>query len=224
MADLLGRKRELDAAIADASAELKRAKRQARDKAKSEARAWQLSDCLRHSVLIVYALADYSALPAARFLSAAGRKRHWPEKSVEEMGTMVEDMFLQVDEVELADLTDVHNPADAQAMASAMPYVEEWRLMSWTTMLNREKGVAPSLAAILTQAERQRLQLPEAVRPGSHGTNIEVRARVWAGAWRRRWGGRHGGLSFREDVPLDQMRAKASAWGERAHTNVSPTR
>ena len=208
MAALLDRRRELDAAIAEVSAELKRAKRQARDKAKSEAKAWQLSDFLRHSALIVYALADYSALPAAKFLSSAGRKRHWPERSEEDMIIMVEELFIQVDERNLADLTDVHNPVDVEAMKAALPYVEEWRLVSWTTKLNALKGVAPSLEAILTQAERHRLQLPEAVRPAGHGTNVEVRARMWAGAWRERWGGRYGALRFREDVPLSQMRDK----------------
>jgi hypothetical protein len=209
MADLHSRKREIDDALSATSAALKRARQQARDKERAETRAWRLADGLRRSVLIVYALTDYTALPAAKFLGAAGRKRHWPEKDEEELVALVEDLFLQVDESELAMLTDEDDPSDIGAMRGALPYVEEWRLKTWTEQLNREKGVAPSLASILAQAERQRLQLPDAVRPPAHGTNAEVRARVWAGAWRRRWGGRYGRLSFREDISLDEMRNKA---------------
>ena len=208
---MLGRKRALDEALAANRAELKRARRGARDSTRAAARMWQLSDSTRRIALIAYVLADYHVEPAVRFLVASGRERHWPGKLEEELATMVEDHFLEVGETELAAITDMEGPADGKAMKAALSYVEQWRLAEWATRLNTDKGVAPSTEALLQQLEVQRLALPELVRPDARGSVVEPRARVWASSFRRRWGGRYGRIRVREHVPLEEMMAKAGS-------------
>lgn len=208
---LLARKRELSAALTDNTRERKRARAQSRGAARAAARAWILPDQMRHSVLIAYTQADYEFAPATKLLAACGRQMHWPAKSEEDLVRLVEDLFLEVDEVQLAALTDLGDPSDAGAVHDAMRYVQEWRLADWTARLNVEKGVAPSTDALLRQLEAQRLVLPASARPAARGTSAEASARVWISAWRKRWGARYGRVKIREDVSVDDMRFKAGA-------------
>ena len=126
----------------------------------------------------------YSARPAAKYLLSSGRRRHWPQKSEEELEEMVESLFMKCDVDELADLADTQNPKDMTAMRAALPYVEQWRLAKWATQVNVQQGVAPSTESVLQQYEAQRQQLPEAVRPRAVGVPAQNSARVWAHAWR----------------------------------------
>ena len=209
--DLWKRKQELDTALAQVRREERRAKQRDKDAQKSQRTAWKMSTNLLHTVLIIYALAGYTAEPAVKYLVNSGRKRHWPEKSEEEVAAMVEDCFLQVDVDDLACLTDKADPSDATAMKAALKYVEEWRLVVWARGLNSEQGVAPSTDSVLRRLENNRLSLPEAVRPDAVGTSAQSKARVWAQKWRLRWGARHRKIRLREDIPLPEMRSKAGA-------------
>ena len=76
-------------------------------------------------------------------------------------------------------------------------------------LLNEQRGVAPSTAMVLERFEQRRSHLPEGVRPRPRGVAAEDKARAWALRWRRRWGARHGNIQAREDIPLDEKRAKA---------------
>ena len=216
---LLARKRELSAALAVNTRERKRARAQSRGAALAVARAWALPDQMRHSVLIAYVHADYEFAPATKLLAARGRQLHWPVKSEEDLVRIVEDLFLEVDDVQLAALTDLEDPLDAAAAHDAVRYVAEWRLAEWTAQLNMKKGVAPSTDALLQQFEAQRLALPESMRPAARGTSAEASARVWISAWRKRWGARYGRVKIRENVSVDDMRQKASF-----QSRVSPPR
>ena len=202
-------KRSLDTALADNAAELKRARRNAQARERAASRAWQLPAPLRRAALVAYALADHSVEPVVKLLAANGRKRHWPDKTQGELVTLVETLFLEVDEAELAGLADTEHPEDGGAMRIALPYVEELRLFLWASGLKRDKGVAPSTEAVLQQLEAQRLSLPGAVRPAARGTFADAKARVWAAAFRKRWGGRHGRLKCREHIPMGEMLTKA---------------
>ena len=42
------------------------------------------------------------------------------------------------------------------------------------------------------------------------GFVAEAKARKWAQRWRTRWGARHGGIRVRDELPLEETRAKAS--------------
>ena len=114
--------------MAENAAELKRVRRNAQAHEKAASRAWQLPPPLRRAGLIAYALADYRVEPAVKLLAANDRKRHWADKTQGELVALVEALFLEVDEAELAGLADTEHPEDGGAMRIALPYVEEWRL------------------------------------------------------------------------------------------------
>ncbi len=122
---------------------------------------------------------------------------------------MVEEHFMQVDVDELALLTDMHAPSDTAAMKAALIYVEQLQLARWTARLNAEQGVAPSTESVLQRFEERRCQIPLGVRPPCVGTGAETKARMWASAWRRRWGGKHGRIRVRENVPAAELHSKA---------------
>ena len=61
----------------------------------------------------------------------------------------------------------------------------------------------------MQQLEAQLLSLPGAVRPAARGTFADAKASVWAAAFRKRWGGRHGRLKCGEHLPTEEMLAKA---------------
>lgn len=209
--DLRDAKRKLDEAAADVGRELKRAKQRERDKRKKDAKAWVLSSVERNTALIIYSLTNYTAKPAARFLMVCGQKHRWPEKLEQELEVLADDLFLQVSPEDLADLSHMEDSTDPAAMKSALVFAEEWKLAQWTADLNAQHGVAPSTESVLQRYEEQRLAIPEAVRPRSRGTAHDVAARVWAVAWRRRWGGKHGRIRVQEDIPVEDLRSKASS-------------
>ena len=87
----------MDTALAQVRREEGRVKHKEKDARKSQRTAWKMCTTLLHTVFIIYALAGYTAEPAVKNLVNSDRKRHWPEKSDEEVAAMVEDCFLQVD-------------------------------------------------------------------------------------------------------------------------------
>ena len=214
------RKRELG----DAQAEINKALKRAKQQEKTEQRAWQLSSFLLHTALIVYSLSGYTAQPAATFLLNSGRKRHWPDKEDGELLEMVERLFMECDLEELALLSDIEDPMDIAALKAALPYVEQWQLVQWTARANLRQGVAPSTESVLQRYEERRMQLPAAVRPCAVGVASRGSARVWAGAWRQRWGGRHGRIRICEQVPVEELRTKVRGEteyvGHRKHTQM----
>jgi hypothetical protein len=205
------RKLELTQELAETAREARKARQQKKDKKKSEANAWNLSDLLVHAALIIYSLCGYMPEPCVVFLRACGRRRHWPEKSEDELQAIVENAFLAFNFDELASLVDVDHPADVSAMKAALPYVEQWRLVVWTRSLNARQGVPPSTESVLHRLEELRREFPEGVRPQPVGSAAEARARVWAGAWRRRFGGRHGRIPIRDDISQADLRRKVLA-------------
>ena len=200
-------RREVTAALAETKRLLRDAKRQQKSRQQSEARAWNLVPLLAHTLLIIYSLADSAT--AVQYLTNFGRKRHWPEKSDEEIRLTVENLFLEVDLELLTSLTDMENPQDAEAMKLALPYVEQWRIVAWAKGLNERQGLTPSAGSVLQRLEANRAQIPEDFRPPFVGTAADDRGRQWARRWRRRWGGRHGKMRVRDLVPLPELRSKA---------------
>jgi hypothetical protein len=206
--DLEQEKRDVDAAVAENRRATQKARQQKKDAKKSEAKAWRLAPFLEHATLIIYTLTDYQIEPAIKFLGANSRKRHWPEKTEEELQALVEELFLAADLTELTALSDMVEPADVDAMKAALVYVQQWGLVDWTRRLNAQCGVAPSTESVLLRLEEKRLTIPEQVRPRAVGSACAVSARVWAGAWRKRWGGRHGRIRIRDDVSLPDLQRK----------------
>ena len=121
--DLQRRRRDLEDAQSEIDRALKQARQQQKNEQKGRTNAWQLSSLLLHTALIIYSLSGYNAHPAAKYLLTSGRKRHWPQKSEEELEEMVEGLFMKCDVDELADFADTQNPKDMRAMRAALPYV-----------------------------------------------------------------------------------------------------
>ena len=213
------------AAVKGALAEMRREKKALERKVRSAERVWHLTPFLKDAILIMVVLAGYSAEPAAKYLATVARKRRWPARSDEDLRREAEDVFLTWDDMEkLADLTSLESPSNPVAMKVALRNVEEWRLAQWVARLNEQQGVAPCTDQVLERYEQARARLPEELRPLYRGTAVEARARVWALGWRRRWGGRHGHVRVREDVPLEERREKAAQdVTERALTYSEPT-
>ena len=199
------RKRKLAAVLAENMREARQLKQRAKDGERGKAKAWKLSSFLQNAVLIIYTLTGCATEPVVTFLANNAKMRHWPEKSEEELISMLDELSHAVDVAQLAALTDLAAPTDEAAMKAALVYVEQWRLADWTRGLNAGPGVAPSTQSVLMHLEQQRGQLPEAVRPKPLGTTSDASARVWATAWRRRWGGKHGRIQIRDDVPQAEL-------------------
>lgn len=106
-------------AITQVTREANRARFAAKAAAVVTARQWALSDTLRNAAVIIYVLAGYEVEPALRFLAMAGRVRHWPSRSAEDLGRLVEDLFMEFEAGEIANLTDTNEPSDAVAMREA---------------------------------------------------------------------------------------------------------
>ena len=209
LADLRRRKQALDAALAASRQELKRARWRQKDARRAEGSVWLLTAFTSDVVLIIYVLAGYALEPAIRFLRSVGEKRRWPQKGDDELGPMVEQVFLAVGPDEIAAIIDTTAPSKPAALRAAIKWVQEWELVAWTRRLNEEKGVAPSTQAVLGKAEERRARLPEAARPAAQGTSVEARARMWVRRWRLRWGGQLARIRLREDLSQQDMAEKA---------------
>jgi hypothetical protein len=208
-------KRELDAQLKANRAELRRARERERAELQASRRLWHLTPAMERTALIVYVLAEYDATPAVRFLAKVAKQKGWPVKVDHELRDMVEALFVASDPADVAGFADTGMPTDPSAMREALSLLEEWRLSAWVKGLNEEQGVAPSTERVLHRLEEQRLRLPEAVRPVARGGSASASARMWASRWRRRWGGRFSKLRAREDVALEELRAKVGGGGRR---------
>ena len=205
---LLTRRSALQQEIGATRAALQRAAQRDRYVRLRGALAWHLSPVQRDIILIIYMLAQDSPAPAAVSLQHLARRRKWPQKPVETLEAMTENLFIASEPRRLVELSDLRSPAAPAAMKVAALFWVEWCLAAWVGDANQRKGIAPSTGALLQELERRRLELPEASRFRSRGGSAENKARVWALQWRRRWGARLGRVRVREDISAAEMRAK----------------
>ena len=207
--ELLEQQAAANATLAGVRARLKAERQKQKDAAKRRRAQWQLTAQQQRVALILHCKAGYEASAAAAWLSGVARQRHWEARPEEEVKRLVDDLFMQVDEQELADLQDESNPSDQQAMHIAVRFWEEESLAVWVEDTNQRKGVAPTTDIVLERLERQRLEVPESSRPASRGVAAEVKARMWAMRWRRGHNLRHGAIPTREPLTIDEMQDKA---------------
>ena len=205
----------LDKESAATKKAIKVLRQQDRDEKKKKTKLWQLGAWLTHVVIILVFRASLRHVvitdPAVKLLCVTAKKRRWPAKPEEEIALMVHNLFIYgVGEEEMFALCDDHHPSDPSAFKAAVRWSLEWELFLWANKLNDEKGLAPSTGQVLLRAELLRRQLPELHRPAAKGVAAQSSARMWAFRWRKRWGGRHANIRFRDDIPVEEMRAKAS--------------
>ena len=209
VADLQRQKRAIDAALAVNRQELKRARWRQKDARRAKASVWRLTALFSDIVLIIYVLTGYFLEPAIRFLRSVGLKHRWPQKSEDELGLIVEQMFAAAEPDDIAALTDTTAPSKPAALRAATKRAQEWGLVAWARRLNEDKGVAPSTQAVLEKAEEMRVGFPEEVRPAAQGTSVDAKSRMWLRRWRLRWGGRLARIRLREELSQQYMVEKA---------------
>lgn len=206
---LLAQRAAATADLAEQRAVLRKARRQERQTAAAQARHWQLDSHQRHVAVVAYVFAGYMPEAAARFLAVDAERRRWPPKPEEELWRLVEEVFLETSVAELSHLCDTERPGEPTATVTAVRYVEEWRLVVWARRrCEPPVGAAPTTAAVLRQAEANRLRVPMAIRPPSLGLECDVRARLWASRWRERWEGHFGEVPVRPPFTPEEGRPK----------------
>ena len=209
-------------ALAAARKKLKAAQRQQKDALKKMNTQWRLAPESEEGetrslqalprfakvALILFDLAGHAGAAAA-FLAREAARRKWAPRSEAEVRELVDKLFLRVDLAEYTDVCDMGASSDERAMRVAVRFWEEWSLVAWAKDANKRLGVAPSTEAVLDRAEQLRLRLPEGARPASKGSVAEAKARMWAQRWRDKWGAHYGRLRARDDMPVEEKRAKA---------------
>ena len=205
LAELQEQERALADALARVGAGLKRAK--AAEVA--AAKVWRLTQRMRRASVAMLVLSNGSAEPAVKYLATCARAQGWPEKDPEELAELAQDLFLQADVAEVAALADTSEPTDAAALAVALKYVGEWKVVVSMRHANMTSSAAPSSQAMVDEFERQRLLVPEGARPRSLGNAGAPRAKTWAHRLRKRWGGRFGAVSVADRLEPGLLRAKA---------------
>lgn len=202
-------KAELKAARRKLMQEIDKKKQKSDYQEQAAKKKWLVAGSLLNMVLMIYALADCTAKPAAKYLIIAAKKRQWPEKPEADVVRMVEDSFLDARHDEVMVSIDADRTPDSAALKEAMAFVEEWRLFDETAGFNYKQGIAPSTEFVLQRYNKHIAELPEDFRPRQRGTSAEAANRMWAGRWRARWKGKISKIKVAEDIPVETMRSKA---------------
>ena len=206
---MYSRKRALEVELAETRKQAKYAQAKlARAKA-ARAREWTLTAEVWDVAMTIYLLADYNAEPAVVYLKRIGRVRRWKDKSDVEVASLVTDAFLSSTMDDLLKLVDDEATRNAIVTSTAVSYVDQWRVAEWTLEQNR-KGVAPSTSAVLGKFEAIRVARPEAVRLPTLGLSTSSATRKEVCRWRKRFGGRIGKISPREEITLEELQFKVS--------------
>ena len=203
------RRDEAKAALSSARRVAREFRAKERTAERTAARAWQLPPLVANTTLIISAITDCASEPCVRFLRDAGRVRHWPDKTDEELASFAEDLCLAADVDWLTALLNDAAPADTGAFNAAHRVVLEWRLHGWVQSVNYDKGVAPSASDVLDRHEELRAALPASDATAARGVATESRARMWLHRWRKRWGGRFARIRTREPIDPAEVRRTA---------------
>ena len=199
----------MGAALSAVRAGARRKRKLEQRRAEAEARAWVLPPHVRHAAILIFDQTG-DAEGACKYLAARAREYHWrPEKSDEELRTLVEDLYLDIDAEELAALEE---EADPRAREAAGKYILQRRVVAWGRRANTTSGVAPSNMQLAAQAVVVRAQMPEAVQPPDVNAASASRVNRFARVLRRRWGGWYGKLPVREPMTPQEMLEKARVY------------
>ena len=207
--ELIQERATVDAELRDIRRRLQNAQHQAAAAERKRKRQWQLPEDLKRVLVILYHKGHPDPRAATSFLAGAASKRNWEERPEGDMRQVAQDTYLEISVEDLVSLCDADRPSDPKAMRTALRHWGEWRLALWVQDTNQVKGVAPSTQAVLDQLERRYRELPDGLRPRARGMANEARERMFALRLRRRWGMRHGSIRAREDISVEEMRAKA---------------
>ena len=202
--DSAGRRRRLNTELAEARAALKKHKRDN----KRQAKDWLLSDGERATALAIYLLAEQNFEPVLPYLTGLGKMHHWSSLQREDMMTMMLDLFAATTDEELVQLVDAALTPYPEALRKAHGIVEPWKLKQWTKAKNT-RGLKPPGVVLHIRAERERVEIPAAVRPVSWGIAGADASRQRLRRLRKRYGGRFGHLPMVPKGNAEEMRSKA---------------
>ena len=134
-----------------ASREIGNAIARQKKRERAQAQQWQVNGELKHVVLAICERSGGYAEPCVPYLEKEARRRHWPDKSIDDMLNILRA---------LANSVDDDDRASAPALAvlrTAWNFVLQWRVAVWCLSMNVERGIAVSTAAIVDEF-RTRMQ------------------------------------------------------------------
>ena len=200
------RKRRLDTEHKEVRAALKKAK----TIAAAAIKRMTLCGKARATALSIYMIANQELEPVIVYLRGIGRQRHWDEIACGDdvLTCCITDLFMQAADEELVSLLDPTLTPFPQALKKAHSVVHAWRATEWTAMQNA-RGHQPSSVVVHIHAERQRLLVPEELRPRRWGDAGTDRSRQMLRRLRIKYGGRFGQLPAAPDISREDMRSKA---------------
>jgi hypothetical protein len=113
------------------------------------ARCWHIQGVLLHAVLAIWELSGGYAEPCVPFLEAAGRRRHWPDKAMNDIMTTVREV------VEIAAEDDRASVRSSHVLRTAWEHVLQWRVAVWCLSMNVKKGIAVPTAIVVDEFRRR---------------------------------------------------------------------
>ena len=118
----------------------------------------------------------------------------------------LQEEYLQTSVEDLADIMagDTINP---KVLRTARRFEQEQRLHGWIRIQNVEKGVAPSSARIVLEANRMELQ-HESDRKRQHGAGSQAATKKWVQRYQKRWRLKKGKFPPGESMPQEEAKAK----------------
>ena len=124
----------------------------------------------------------------------------------------VVDRFLHMDPDAIVGLTE---PIAAEAqndLQVAIDFAVKWELREWTSLQNRNKGVAPSVATLLERKRKLTCDLHEAVGLGPTAETGRRARYKWVQTWRRTWKMPKGCFKHVDMPSVVDMRRKVWGW------------
>ena len=163
--------------------------------------------------LRIYVLDSFCTTSSVTWLTQQQSQRRESDTvdllSVDELSVLVENQYLDLSDVDAAQLVHSALPAGQKQILRAQNLLQERRLRDWIVVQNMEKGLAPlsSSTAIQWDALQQaHVHHPFVADRGDLSAN---RNRMWIMRYRSRWGLRLGKIPARDFMESSVIHDKA---------------
>lgn len=187
--------------------------RRRRRDARTDLSQWTLQTAMLFALVLNY---DFSA--GAEWLQQKRRRGTPVADGVQpaQLTTMLEDVFLDSDEQELALWTDPEScPLQATVIRTADSFVRGFRLVQWVRQKNFVNGVAVPSRVLAERYNAYAADPSSGLLAAAEVPSMAFSAgRNWAARWRETFGGKHMGLRVEDPVSLDERRCKVRDTGQ----------
>ena len=166
--------------------------------------------------LHLYDVAGCSLTSAVFYLTQQLQSKHHVNTltyDAAELGRMIEDWFLALDDVGVTALSVSDRPTVKRCIARAAKFHDEHKLRLWVAEQNVLKGLAPSTSSMALQCDSLDLDGPVDVEL-ARALRFDVmmsRNRMWAFRFRRRWGMTYQKIPSRDNLSNEDIHAKAES-------------